>query len=173
MQGSGFEKIEQNRREELMKTKFTTEEMYQSYRDDIIDALIHDFKIDLSMARNVIAKAKLKERFFNKMQDFDFLEPNLAAKQYYETHLKFIHGYQHYKGDIWISKQKESLEIQGTNIVVLKNEELKVLGYVIRKNDQWTYTHSKYVSLEEMVWSVLKSCGWSDEYCNKILTDKE
>ncbi|MCR8994595.1 hypothetical protein [Brevibacillus laterosporus] len=81
--------------------------------------------------------------------------------------------YQHFKGDIWISKLDNTKEIQGTNIAFKseshENGELRVLGYVIRKGEHWTYDHSKYYTLEDIVWSVLKSQGWHDEYCNELL----
>jgi hypothetical protein len=76
-------------------------------------------------------------------------------------------------GDVWISKQNTSQDSQGTNIAIKSpthaDNELRVLGYVIRKGDQWTHNYERMCTLEEMVWSVLKSYGWYDEYCNSLL----
>jgi hypothetical protein len=78
--------------------------------------------------------------------------------------------YELYKGDIWISKQDRSKEIQGTNIAMLQhNGKMKVLYYVIRNGDRWTFTHNEYFTLDEIVWKCLKAMGWHDEFCNKVL----
>ncbi|MDC3424228.1 hypothetical protein NC797_06865 [Aquibacillus sp. 3ASR75-11] len=81
--------------------------------------------------------------------------------------------YQHYKGNIYISKQNPSQEIQGTNIALgdpfYSDKDLRVLGYVIRKGGKWTHNHDKYMDLDEIIWSVLKSYGWYNEYCYQLL----
>lgn len=78
--------------------------------------------------------------------------------------------YQHYKGDIWISEQTDR-EIQGTNIAVLQKEEFKVLTYVIRNGDTFSFNgvKSKGVTLDEIVWRSLKMIGWRDSYCYTLL----
>jgi hypothetical protein len=82
--------------------------------------------------------------------------------------------YQHYKGDIWISQQDDSKDIQGTNIAIIdQDDRVRVLGYIRRIGDKWDKGNGELVSLEEKVWQVLKSYGWADRYCHKLLGEKE
>ncbi|MFS0905727.1 hypothetical protein AB3N02_22025 [Priestia aryabhattai] len=81
--------------------------------------------------------------------------------------------YENYKGDIWISKQNPEADIQGTNIAVVSQfngeGDVKVLAYVIREGGQFKHANGTPISLDEMVWSVLKATGWTDDYCKKLL----
>lgn len=83
--------------------------------------------------------------------------------------------YQHFKGSIWISKQHVETEVQGTNVAVSSdkydNGTFSVLGYVIRKGDRWTFNNQSSATLDDIVWSVLKSKGLYDDYCYEILNE--
>lgn len=72
--------------------------------------------------------------------------------------------YELFKGDIWTSKQDFNKDIQGTNVAHLQNDgTLRVLSYVIRKGNE------EDNNLKVEVWNTLKSYGWYDEVCNRMM----
>jgi hypothetical protein len=64
---------------------------------------------------------------------------------------------------IYISKQNLEKKIQGTNIGLLQDGKIRVLGYIIRKGEQWTHNHKKYFSLKEIIIHILNAYGFTNE----------
>jgi hypothetical protein len=83
---------------------------------------------------------------------------------------------QHYKGRVYITKQDDTKEIQGTTIFVqlhkAEPEELNSVAYIIRKGDKWTFDHNNYYPLDEIILRALEMVGWTEEFIHLLLTEE-
>lgn len=70
-----------------MKTKFTREEIYQAYIEEVIEALVYHHKMETKEANDLIAKAEIRKCFFKRPQDYDFIEPERLANTIYKVHI--------------------------------------------------------------------------------------
>lgn len=67
-----------------MRTRFTKEEMYEVYSTEVVNILIEDFQMSLTVARKHLERIGLKDDFINHMEDYQFVEPYKIVREILE-----------------------------------------------------------------------------------------
>lgn len=98
------------------------------------------------------------------------------VRSFYAEHGKEIittaHGeLELYKGRIYLTKQNPTLDNQGTDVYLLSNDkkEFIVMGYIIRVKGEWTFSHNKMYTLDEIIAEVLHMTGYNKEFIEDVL----
>lgn len=77
---------------------------------------------------------------------------------------KYNNEYSLYKGHVWLTKLDQEKELQGANVAIVEqNGEIRVLSYILV---------GKETDLDKKVWDTLRSYGWADKYCYKLLGEE-
>ncbi|MFF2754804.1 hypothetical protein ACFVR1_13770 [Psychrobacillus sp. NPDC058041] len=69
----------------------TDEELYESLKEDLIDELKEKYALSIEIINEVLIKNKFKDRFLRNSKQFDYIEPEEVAAEFYKT-------YKHLKG---------------------------------------------------------------------------
>lgn len=85
--------------------------------------------------------------------------------------------YQRYKGSIWMTQQDTTRYTQGTVFAIIRKKytkyEFLLLGYATRVGKFWLNDKEEYFTLEDIVWIIMKSFGWTDEVCHELLNQNQ
>ncbi|WP_144624775.1 hypothetical protein [Bacillus velezensis] len=66
----------------------------------------------------------------------------------------------HYKGSIWVTKHQPDLEQKGLNVCSLIDGDFKVLYYIVKTKNGYTFDHGEfYKDLDGIINEVLSSLG--------------
>ncbi|MCY7947947.1 hypothetical protein P8891_05715 [Bacillus atrophaeus] len=66
----------------------------------------------------------------------------------------------HYKGSIWVTEHQSDSEEKGLNLCSLIGGDFKVLYYIIKTKNGYTFDHGKfYKDLDEIINEALSSLG--------------
>lgn len=77
--------------------------------------------------------------------------------------------YDKFKGDIWVSKYDPTEKFQGINVTILKDNDLKAIGYIAKEDDKFYFEDAKFDDLETAIYEMMKSYGWNVDCCDRYL----
>jgi hypothetical protein len=82
-----------------------------------------------------------------------------------------LNGYEHFKGSVWVTEQHLSQIAQGLSVAVWSNErqEFNVIGYIIRKENRYTFDHNQYYTLDNIIRKLMSIRGWKYSYQRHVL----